>query len=236
MTGDQASPVRVMIVDDNPVVRSGLVSLVEASGVGEVVAEAGDGKEAVVEAERTGPDLVLLDVRMPRVDGVEAAGLLSKSAQVVMLTYTDDPEVVRSSVRNGACGYLVHGSFSPEELGRAVREAMAGANPLSPSAATALFDAVRHAPEPAEAPDPAPAGPEAARAALDLSVREAEIIERMAEGKSNAEIAAALFLSEKTVKNHLNRIYTRLAADSRTAVIARWHAATSDARPGTGAQ
>lgn len=223
MNGESSPPVRVMIVDDNPVVRSGLTSILEASGVGEVVGEAGDGRAAVTEAERTRPDLVLLDVRMPGVDGVEAAGLLSDKALVLMLTYTDDAEVVRAAIRNGACGYLVHGTFDPDDLGRAIRDAVAGSNPLSSSAAGALLDAVRQAPDPATAtasPDSA-----SARVAMGLSAREAEIIELIAEGRSNAEIATKLFLSEKTVKNHLNRIYAKLAVDSRAAAIARWHAA-----------
>lgn len=216
-------PVRVMIVDDNPVVRSGLVSLLEASGTGEVVAEAADGQEAVTEAAQARPDVVLLDVRMPGVDGVEAAGLLSERARVLMLTYTDEPETVRSAIRNGACGYLVHGTFTPEELGRAVRDAMAGTNPLSSSAAGALLDAVRD--DSVAAAAPAGRDPVAARVALGLSTREAEILDEIAQGKSNAGIAASLFLSEKTVKNHLNRIYTKLGVDSRAAALARWHSA-----------
>lgn len=225
MSDRAESAVRVMVVDDNPVVRSGLVSLLEASAVGTVVAEAGDGQEAVNEAGRVRPDVVLLDVRMPRVDGVEAAGLLSTIARVIMLTYTDDPDVVRSAIRNGACGYLVHGTFSPEELGRAIHDAMAGTNPLSPSAASAVMEFVRQTPEPAAEASPSDAS--VARLSLGMSEREQEVIELIAEGRSNPEIAAALFLSEKTVKNHLNRIYTKLGVRSRASALARWHAATS---------
>lgn len=221
--GKDTDSVRVMIVDDNPVVRSGLVSLLEASGCGEVVAEAADGEQALTQATRAQPDLVLLDVRMPGIDGVEAAGLLSATSRVLMLTYTDDPETVRSAIRNGACGYLVHGTFSPEELGRAVRDAIAGTNPLSSSAAGALFDAVRSDPQPPA--EPAAPDPVGARVALGLSAREAEILDEIAQGKSNADIAGSLFLSEKTVKNHLNRIYTKLGVDSRAAALARWHSA-----------
>lgn len=224
-SGQEDEPVRVVIVDDNPVVRSGLVSLLEASGAGEVVAEAADGQQALTQVGQTDPEVVLLDVRMPGIDGVEVAGLLSDKTRVLMLTYTDDPEVVRSAIRNGACGYLVHGTFTPDELGRAVRDAVAGTNPLSSSAAGALLDAVRGEPEPA-AERPAP-DPVAARVAMGLSAREAEILGLIAEGKSNADIAAALFLSEKTVKNHLNRIYAKLAVGSRAAAVARWHSAVT---------
>lgn len=224
-SANEGSPTRVMVVDDNPVVRSGLVSLLEASSAGEVVAEAGDGRQAVAEAERVRPDLVLLDVRMPIVDGVEAAEVLSRSSRVLMLTYTDDPEIVRSAIRNGACGYLVHGTFSPEELARAVQDAMSGSHPLSPSAAGAVLDVVRHGPGPGA--DPAPPDPVAARVAMGLSSREAEVLELIASGESNGDIAASLFLSEKTVKNHVNRIYTKLGVSSRAAAVARWHEALS---------
>lgn len=209
-------PPRVLIVDDNPVVRAGLVSLLEASGGAEVVGEAGDGRRAVEAAEHLRPDVVLLDVRMPLVGGVEAAEPLSRIARVIMLTYTDEPETVRASIRGGACGYLVHGTFSADELGRAVRDAASGANPLSPAAARAVVDAVRSAPaEPAT--DPA-----AAQASLGLSIREAQVMELIAQGRSNTDIARELFLSEKTVKNHVNRIYAKLGAESRGAAIARW--------------
>lgn len=220
----EPNPIRVMVVDDNPVVRSGLISLLEASNVAEVVAEAGDGQQAATEAERTRPDLVLLDVRMPLVDGVEAAGLLSRRTRVLMLTYTDDPEVVRAAIRNGACGYLVHGTFSPDELGKAVQDAVAGSHPLSPSAAGAVFEAVRQGP--AEVPD-APPDPGVVGVTMGLSAREVEVLQLISEGNSNGEIAQTLFLSEKTVKNHVNRVYAKLAVESRGAAIARWHAALS---------
>lgn len=206
----------VLVVDDNPVVRSGLISLLEASGRVEVVGEAGDGRRAVELAERVRPDLVLLDVRMPLVDGVEAAAPLSKITRVLMLTYTDDPDTVRSSIRNGACGYLVHGTFSAEELGQAVRDAVSGANPLSPTAVSAVMEAVRGGlSEPA-------ANPAAVRATRGLSAREAEVMDLIAQGHSNGEIARELFLSEKTVKNHVNRVYAKLGVDSRGAAIAQW--------------
>lgn len=207
---------RVLVVDDNPVVRSGLVSLLEASGQVQVVGEAGDGGRAVELAENLRPDLVLLDVRMPLVGGVEAAAPLSRVTRVLMLTYTDDPETVRASIRRGACGYLVHGTFSADELGRAVRDAVSGANPLSPTAVSAVIEAVRDTP-----PRRAVASP-AARAGSGLSTREAEVMDLIAQGRSNGEIAADLFLSEKTVKNHVNRIYAKLGVESRGAAIAQW--------------
>jgi DNA-binding NarL/FixJ family response regulator len=211
---------RVLVVDDNPVVRSGLVSLLEAGGI-EVAGEAEDGQRAVELAGRIKPDLVLLDVRMPLVDGVTAAELLSKQTRVLMLTYTDDPEVIRRAIGNGASGYLIHGKFTPDELYTAVRDVARGANPLSPAAASALVGAMQR--ERVDPPEPAPGLlASSARAEFALSGREAEVMDLIARGRSNGEIATELFVSEKTVKNHVNRIYAKLGVPSRGAAIARW--------------
>lgn len=209
------SAVRVVVADDNPVVRSGLVSLLEATGVATVVAEAGDGRRAIELTERHKPDLVLLDVRMPLLDGVSAVQQLSKITRVLMLTYTDEPDVIRAAVRGGASGYLVHGTFDVEDLATAVRQAAAGTgNPLSPVAITALMEAVK---------EPAAERPHNAdRDRYRLSVRESEVMDLIAQGRANREIAAQLFLTEKTVKNHVNRIFAKLAVENRAAAIARW--------------
>lgn len=203
---------RIMIVDDNPVVRSGLAALLATDAEIEVVAEAGDGRRAVEAAHRLRPDLVLLDVWMPLMDGVTAAELLSKVTRVLMLTYNDDPDVVRAAFRNGAAGYLVHNSFSAETLVAAVRDTVrAGAHPLSAPAASALIDAVKAPPEKHDLH----------RMRFDLSDREIEIMDLIIRGRSNGEIAAELFLAEKTVKNHVNRIYAKLDVTSRAAAIAK---------------
>ncbi|GAA0569823.1 response regulator [Actinomadura livida] len=245
---------RVVVVDDNVVVRSGLVSLVEASGA-EVVGEAGDGRTAIELVDRLNPDLVLLDVQMPLLDGVAAAEVLSAKTRVIMLTYTDDPKVVRAAIGKGAVGYLVHGTFTPEELTAAVHGVVDGSNPLSPAAVSALVGAVRgdsqSARDPEGARDPrepresrsAPEsggddGPRAVRekpAGRDryvpatrrdgdfgLSAREADVMALIARGRSNGQIAQQLFLAEKTVKNHVNRIYAKLGVTSRAAAIAQW--------------
>lgn len=212
---------RVMVVDDNPVVRSGLVSLLEAGGI-EVAAEAENGQRAVELVTHVKPDLVLLDVRMPLVDGVTAAELLSKHTRVLMLTYTDEPDVIRRAIGNGASGYLVHGTFTPEELYAAVRDVARGANPLSPVAASALVGAVQRDGAAAAKPAGADVGSRPARDEFGLSVREGEVMDLIAQGRSNGEIAAELFVAEKTVKNHVNRIYAKLGVASRGAAIARW--------------
>lgn len=231
MSSSSGDLMRVVVVDDNPVVRSGLISLLEVTGEVSVVAEAGDGKEAIERTRELWPDLVLLDVRMPLVDGVEAVRELSQICPVLMLTYTDDPETVRSAIRNGASGYLVHGTFSPEELAQAVRNTIREhANPLSPAAVSAVLDAVKSTPEQPQV------DPRLARAALGLSMREEEVMDLIAKGNSNGAIARQLYLSEKTVKNHVNRIYAKLGVDSRAAAIARWLGTTPKTREEGGTQ
>lgn len=203
---------RVIVADDNAVVRSGLISLLQAGGV-EVLAEAADGEKAITLAERLRPDLVLLDVRMPLVDGVTAARRLAKSTRVLMLTYTDTPEVIRAAIGNGAAGYLVHGTFTPEELLDAVRKTVSGANPLSPAAIAVLVGAVQsHAMAPPESPG----------SRFGLSAREMEVMELVAQGYPNGAIAGRLFVADKTIKNHVNHIYAKLGVTTRAAAIALW--------------
>ncbi|MFB4300710.1 response regulator [Actinomadura sp. NTSP31] len=216
---------RVLVADDNVVVRSGLVSLLEAHGI-EVVGEAGDGRRAVELTARLRPDLVLLDVRMPLMDGVAAAAEISPLAPVLMLTYTDDPGTVRAALGKGATGYLVHGAFTADELIAAVHNAAGGAHPLSPAAVSALVGAVREASEPAAPGSRTP--PDAPHGGFGLSAREAEVMRLIVRGASNGEIAGRLFLAEKTVKNHVNRIYAKLGVTSRGAAIARWIGTSGD--------
>ena len=123
MPTDERRPerLRVLVADDNPVVRAGLSALLGGHPDIEVVAEASNGTEAVSAAERVSPDVVLLDVRMPGTDGLTALPQLALLAPVMMLTYSSEPEVVRQALRRGASGYLVHGGFTTEELTEAVR-------------------------------------------------------------------------------------------------------------------
>ncbi|TDD70810.1 response regulator [Actinomadura rubrisoli] len=211
--------VRALVVDDNPVVRAGLVSLLEAGKV-RVVGEAVDGAHALEQAQRLRPDIVLLDVRMPGVDGIAAAGPLSALAKVLMLSYDTDADVIGKAIRNGAAGYLVHGAFGVDELIAAVHDTVAGrASPLSPSASRAVVEALRGGDAPSAAAPPA----RAARSDdLGLSPREAEVMELIARGHSNGEIARTLVVSEYTVKNHVNRIFAKLGVRTRGAAMARW--------------
>lgn len=200
---------RVLIVDDNAVLRRGVASLLEAADGIEVVGEAGTGKEAIAMAKEVAPDIVLLDVSMPVMDGIAAAGPLSKIAKVMMLTYAEDEERVSNAIRAGASGYMVHGRFTPEELEQAVLDLAQGRNVISPSVVSAVFEALREAPGAGEAEGPAA-----------LTEREAEVMNLLSQGRSNGAIATELFISEKTVKNHINRIYAKLGVVNRAEAIA----------------
>ncbi|GAA4066018.1 MULTISPECIES: response regulator transcription factor [Actinomadura] len=225
-SGDgEARQIRVVVADDNPVVRSGLVALLEATGEVRVLGQASNGGEAIELTRRFAPDLVLLDVRMPLMDGITALRTLSGVTKVLMLTYTDNDEVIRTAIRNGAAGYLVHGTFTADELAAAVRDTVAGTNnPLSPAAVAALMAAVQGAEDrPAPPPRERSGGrTAAARPGHGLSAREAEVMDLIAQGRTNREIAERLFLTEKTVKNHVNRIFAKLGVTNRAAAIARW--------------
>ncbi|MEU6057282.1 response regulator transcription factor [Streptomyces sp. NPDC047097] len=237
-------PLRVVIADDNPVVRAGLTALLSAHPDFLVAGQAADGREAHEEARRHRPDVILLDVRMPRVDGLTALPHLVPLAPVLMTTYSGETGIVHEALRLGASGYLVHGEFTAEQLLAAVRDATVGRAHLTPTASTALLTAVRAAPAcpsscasatnptptPGELPSTAyhfPQTPSQAQAVVAhslLSQREVEVMELIASGMTNQQIATTCFISQKTVKNHINRIFAKLNADNRGQAIAFWHA------------
>lgn len=202
---------RVLVVDDNPIVRIGLrTMLTDLPQVTEVV-EAANGAQALAELGRPERfDIVLLDVRMPVMDGLTALDAM-RGTPVVMLTSSEDSATVKRALALGAKGYLVHGEFGEAELLATLATCSQGGMVLSPPAAEALAT-----------PD-VPAGTPADRAArLGLTAREAELVDALAGGLSNAQIAKRLFVSEKTVKNHLNRIYAKMAVSSRTEAVVAW--------------
>ena len=160
------------------------------------------------------PDVVCLDVRMPVMDGVAAAGPLSERSKVLMLSYSEDEHLVTGAIRNGAVGYLVHGRFDPDELEARIRAVARGEMVLSPSVTPAVFDALRRA--------PGPANDEAEEGLGALTAREREVLNLLARGLSNREIAEQLVITNKTVKNHLSRIYEKIGAHSRSEAIALW--------------
>ncbi len=224
--------VKVLLVDDNQVVRMGLRSLLELDARMEVCGEAASGREAVALASAHRPDVVLLDVRMPDGGGLDVLATLTRLSKVLMLTYSDEPAVVAQALRGGATGYLVHGSFQSDELATAIVDTAAGRPRLSPAAASVLLQGFTGiappGPQPTShdvpAPSPSP-GPRAGLAddvvrAHHLSRREVDICTLIVSGRSNPEIARALFIEEKTVKNHINRIFAKLGATTRAEAIA----------------
>ncbi|MBP0458255.1 response regulator transcription factor [Streptomyces montanisoli] len=233
----RADVLRVVVADDNLVVRAGLTALLSDRDGIEVVAGAADGREAYEATVRTRPDVVLLDVRMPRYDGIAALPYLVRLAPVLMTTYSAEPATVQEALRLGAGGYLVHGEFTADQLVAAVRGVREGRPHLTPSASSAVLQALRGgaAPAPDSRPNSAPNPPpfpvslqEQANVghSSGLSGREVEIMDLIGSGMTNQQIAAACFISQKTVKNHINRIFAKLGAGSRGEAIARWHGTT----------
>ncbi|MFI7402952.1 response regulator [Streptomyces sp. NPDC049541] len=275
------APLKVVVADDNPVVRAGLTALLSGRADITVVAEGADGRQAYEAALQHHPDVVLLDVRMPGVDGISALPYLVQIAPVVMLTYSRESEIVQEALRRGAGGYLVHGEFTADQLVAAVWDIKEGRAHFTSTAAGALLAQLRQSqggpplPEglgsatayenehrahpgattehPAssadfEAPPPPTSTtssknlsqvqpsvgqsssgwsggrPVAApdRARFQLSTREAEIMDLIASGMNNQQIAATCFISEKTVKNHINRIFAKLHSTSRAEAAAKW--------------
>ena len=195
--------IRVLLVDDHTMVRQSMRRSMEGEGF-EIVGEAGDGEEGVRLAAALAPDVVLMDVSMPVLDGVEAARRVkaqSPATNIVMLTMHADADVVRRALAAGAVGYLTK-DCSIDEVAEAVRMAADGEGAISPSLAAAML---RESSRPAEEPI--------------LSAREAEVLQLVAEGKSPPEVAAELFISAKTVKNHLSNIYEKLDARDRTQAV-----------------
>ena len=232
-----AAPLRVVVADDNPVVRAGLTALLTGRADITVVAEAKDGREAYEAARRHRPDVVLLDVQMPGVDGISALPYLVGIAPVMMLTYSRESETVKEALRRGANGYLVHGEFTAAQLVDAVRDIKDGKPHFTPTAANALLTQLRTANDSHQHTDygtPPPSngkplsqvqpsvGQSSSRARFQLSTREAEIMDLIASGMTNHQIAAACFISEKTVKNHINRIFAKLHSTTRAQAAAKW--------------
>ncbi|UUN28915.1 response regulator transcription factor [Streptomyces sp. FIT100] len=287
-------PLRVVIADDNPVVRAGLTVLLGGRDDIQVVAEAADGQQALEAAHQHRPDVILLDVRMPGVDGISALPYLVQAAPVMMLTYSRESDIVHEALRLGAGGYLVHGEFTADQLVAAVRDVKEGRAHFTATAANALLAQFRGGPGagPGPGPGPAPGGhhlPDGLGAAYQvppqpavppqpivstswnpsesashlqsnvaqssgrfgpapgiqpavpqparnkdefgLSSREVEVMDLIASGMSNQQIAATCFISEKTVKNHINRIFAKLHSASRSEAIAVW---LGTAHTGTG--
>ncbi|GLY70439.1 response regulator [Amycolatopsis taiwanensis] len=196
--------IRLLIVDDHPVVRDGLRGMFSADPRFEVLGEAGDGAEAIAAGEKLQPDVILMDLRMPRTDGVTAIKELAKRgvpARVLVLTTYDTDSDVLPAIQAGATGYLLKDA-PRDELFRAVEAAAQGQAVLSPAVATRLMGQMR---QPASEP---------------LSQRELEVLELIAKGSTNREAAKQLFISEATVKTHLLHVYAKLGVKDRAAAVA----------------
>jgi len=225
MTGAPApAPIRVLIADDQRVVREGLSMLVGLIDDVEVVGAACDGAEAVRLAQACRPDVVLMDLRMPDLDGITATGLLREqlpAARVLVLTTYADQDAIVPALRAGARGYLTKDA-SAEQIEAAIRAVHAGQTHLDPAVQERLVAAVIRSPDPAgHAGTGTSAGTgTGTRPPPDgLTTREAQVLALLASGLSNAEIAQRLYLSHATVKTHINRIFAKTGARDRAQAV-----------------
>ena len=203
-------PIRVLIADDHPVYRDGLRHILAGWSDAELVGEATDGDQAVQLAARLRPDVVLMDLQMPGRSGVEATRAITTAdpdAAVLLLTMFEEDEHVAAAMRAGARGYLVKGATG-EELRSAIATAASGAAVFGPTVARRLAGMVGE-------------GQGAARPFPDLTEREHEVLDLMAQGRSNAEIARRLAISEKTVRNYVSLIFDKLQVIGRAEAIVR---------------
>lgn len=202
------SCIRVLLVDDHALFRRGIANVLRAEPGFEVVGEAEDGAEALAKVSTVRPDVVLMDVRMPKVSGLEATRRILRTlpnVKVIMLTMSEDEDAVFEAVKNGAHGYLLK-TIKPEELFEALRGVVRGEAPLSSGLAARLMrEFARRAQRP----------PEAVPTRAKLGPREQEILALVADGKSNKEIATALLLAENTVKRYVKSILEKLHLENR---------------------
>jgi DNA-binding NarL/FixJ family response regulator len=206
----------VLLVDDQPLLRVGFRMVLESQDDLTVVGEAGDGAEAVRLTAELEPDVVLMDVRMPELDGIEATRRIVASgsrSRVVVLTTFDLDEYAFAALRAGASGFLLK-DVPPGDLLTGIRAVASGDAVIAPSVTRRLLDSFAH-----QLPLPATAGERRSAPPAGLTAREAEVLEELARGRSNAEIAARLVLSEATVKTHVGHILSKLGLRDRVQVV-----------------
>jgi DNA-binding NarL/FixJ family response regulator len=212
--GEVTDRLRVLIVDDHALFRRGLQMVLRQERDIEVVGEAGDGHEAVERAQETMPDVILMDIRMPRRSGIEATQQIKDllpHAKILMLTISDEEADLYEAVKAGASGYLLK-EISIEEVADAIRSVAAGQSRLSPSMAAKLLKEFKQMSTRADEARPLPAP--------RLTDREMEVLRLVAEGDNNRDIARKLFISENTVKNHIRNILEKLHLHNRLAAVA----------------
>lgn len=226
MSEAAAPSIRLLIVDDQPLIRRGLAMML-ASEVGiEVVGQAADGLDAIAQAVAQRPDVVVMDLQMPRASGVVATREITAqlpSTRVVVLSTYDDDELVFEAIRAGAQAYLLKDA-SEEEVLETIRSVHRGESRLSPAIARKVIEQFRHiAAKPAWAAEPPPVAsvPPPAPEEEALTDKESRILDLIAEGKSNKQIATTVFLAEGTVKNYVSRIMEKLHASSRVELALR---------------
>jgi two-component system NarL family response regulator len=203
--------IRVLICDDHALFRRGLIMVLESEEGIEVVAEAEDGEEAIRKSEDVAPDVVLMDVRMPRMSGIEATRAIADAvptAKILMLTVSDEEEDLYEAVKAGATGYLLK-EISIEEVANAIRAVVTGQSLISPSMASKLLSEFNNLAKQAQQKVIAP----------KLTDRELQVLKLVAQGMSNREAAETLFISENTVKNHVRNILEKLHLHSRMEAV-----------------
>ncbi|ASK64899.1 DNA-binding response regulator [Brachybacterium avium] len=215
MTEPLDRPLRIALVDDQPLVRAGFAMVIDSQDDMQVVAQASDGAAAVDELRARTADVVLMDVRMPRKDGIEATAEIlaqapaGRAPKIIVLTTFDLDEYVVSAIRAGASGFLLKDA-QPEDLLGAIRTVHRGDAVIAPSATRRLLERVVQAPEPAEQDTTVLAA---------LTDREREVLTLMGRGFSNQEIGAELFVAEATVKTHVGRVLAKLGARDRVQAV-----------------